>query len=63
MILDKTYNLESLDDLGKVNNDVVDSICTHVSLDDKLLYNVKLVISELVINGFVHGNKTDVLWR
>lgn len=59
MVLQKTYTLESLEDLGKVNNDVIKNICDYLCLDDKTEYNIKLVISELVINGFIHGKNSD----
>ena len=50
------YKLLSLDDLGKTNTSVVECVGRLIELDEPTTYSIKLVLSELVINGFIHGN-------
>lgn len=55
----KNYTLNSLADLGKTNTSVVKLVSRYFQLEDHVIYNIKLVISELIINGFIHGNKQN----
>lgn len=52
----KKYKLLSLGDLGKTNTSVVEFVSEFIELDEPTTYSIKLVLSELVINGFIHGN-------
>lgn len=49
------YKLLSLADLGKTNTGVVEHVEKHIELDEPTKYSIKLVLSELIINGFIHG--------
>lgn len=46
-------------DLYKVKN-IIDEIIDEVNrviCDDNIIFDVKLILSELVVNGVIHGNK------
>lgn len=55
-ITTEKYKLLSLADLGKTKNSVVESVGKSFDLDEPTEYIIKLVLSELIINGFIHGN-------
>lgn len=54
------YKLKSLADLGKTNTSVVKYIEKSIELDEPTTYSVKLVLSELIINGFIHGRTKEM---
>lgn len=54
------YRLLSLSDLGKTNSSVVDYVSGLIELDEPTVYSIKLVLSELIINGFIHGKTTEI---
>ena len=56
----KTYKLLSLADLGKTNADVVECVSGMVELDEPTKYSIKLVLSELIINSFIHGKTEEI---
>jgi len=56
----KKYKLESLSDLGKTNTSIIDCINSMVETDEPTRYTVKLVLSELIINGFIHGKAEEL---
>ena len=55
-ITTEKYKLLSLADLGDTNTSVVECIRKSIELDEPTTYSIKLVLSELIINGFIHGN-------
>ena len=56
----KKYKLLSLADLGKTNVSVVECVGRLIELDEPKKYSLKLVLSELVINGFIHGKAKEI---
>ena len=54
------YKLLSLADLGKTNTSVVECISTLIDIDEPTTYSIKLVLSELIINGFIHGKAKKI---
>jgi len=56
----KKYKLLSLADLGKTNADVVECVSEMIELDDPTKYSIKLVLSELIINSFIHGKTEEI---
>jgi len=54
------YKLRSLSDLGKTNASVVECISKSINLDEPTTYSIKLVLSELIINGFIHGKTEEI---
>lgn len=54
------YRLLSLADLGKTNSSVVDYVGRLIELDEPTVYSIKLVLSELIINGFIHGKTKEI---
>lgn len=54
------YRLLSLADLGKTNSSVVEFVSRFIELDEPTVYSVKLVLSELIINGFIHGRTEEI---
>jgi len=56
----KKYKLESLADLGKTNTSIIECINSMVETDEPTRYTVKLILSELIINGFIHGKAEEL---
>lgn len=54
-----TRNIKSdINILNDIVTDILLSIDREISDDDK--FNIKLILSELIINGIKHGNKNDL---
>lgn len=51
----KKYELLSLDHLSDTSARIISQIGENLLLDEQAVFNIKLVLSELVINGFTHG--------
>ena len=54
------YRLLSLADLGKTNSSVVEYVSGLIELEEPTVYSIKLVLSELIINGFIHGKTEEI---
>ena len=54
------YKLLSLADLGKTNASVVECVSKLVEIDEPAKYSIRLVLSELIINSFIHGKTEEI---
>lgn len=52
----KKFELDSIECLNWVSTKIIDYVKGSLCIDEKSIFNLKLILSELVINGFMHGN-------
>ena len=56
------YRFEIKSDLSTANRSIkkiIEDFASFIS-DENLLFNLRLVLTELVTNGIIHGNKNDI---
>ncbi|KNF07882.1 putative anti-sigma F factor [Gottschalkia purinilytica] len=59
MIFETNVEIKSdLMEVRKTLNDIIDQI-SNILNDELLIFDIKLILNELVINSVVHGNKLD----
>lgn len=49
----------TLTEVDQAVHSVIDEIVNFENIDDEIIFDIKLILSELLVNSLIHGNKKD----